>query len=349
MARNVKQRQFKISKIAIVMFLTILIWVYSDLAVDDTLSVTNVPISIAKSTDAELWVAFKNEDGPPLSTVTIKQVVLKGPSSRIAEVKRQLSNNLLNLALSLNPEMQNMDTPGSYALNVLDFVRNSEQTRTLGGLTVEACEPSTLTVDVVKLVQRNLSIKSFDENKRIIESESITPSEITMYVPEDWGQDKVAEVMLTQAEINKARLSAITKSPYIELEDNQKRFSNGTVKVKLVPEEDELKTYQISRVTVGFCFSVNTQGKYKVETDMVIPQITIRATPEAKQAYEAEAYKAILEIRDGDEDAADWLTRGLKYNFPEIFVQNGEIKLDPEYEPVEAKFKLVPVPSAESP
>jgi hypothetical protein len=352
MARNVASRKLKFSKIAIVMFLTVLIWVYADLAVDDTLPVTNVPMSIARTGDTELWVTFKNEDGPPLASVAVEQIVLKGPSSRIAELRRDLNNNILNLDFSLNPEMQNMTTPGSYTLNVLDFVRESEQIRALGGLTVESCEPNTLTINVIKLLRRELEIQAFNENGRFLESESVTPSKVAMYVPQDWGQDKSAEVTLTPSEIEKARSRAIDKRPYIVLADNQKRISDEVVKVKLVPEEEELEAFTISRVRVGYSYSPITQGKYRAEVSnevaLTSSEIKIRATPEAKEAYETQRFQVTVEIDDEDRSGNE-VERALKYNLPNKYVRMGEIKLDPEHEPVEAKFKLVPVPSAESP
>lgn len=352
MARNVTPRKIKLSKIAIVMFLTVLIWVYADLAVDDMLPVTNIPVSIARSGNPELWVTFRDKDGPPLSTRTIDKIVLKGPSSRIAEMRRELNNNLFNLAFSLNPEAQNMISPGSYTLNVLDFVRKSEQMKTLGGLTVESCEPNTLTVDVVKLIKRDLEIRSFDENGKQLEFESISPPKITMYVPQDWGQDKFAEVALTPTEIEKARSRAIIKTPYVDLGDNQKRYSQEIIKIKLLPEEDELKPFTISRIKVGYTYSPVTQGKYRAvvsnELALTSNEIKIMATPEAKTAYENQRFYVFVEIDDEDRSGDD-VSRPLKYNLPEEYVRKGEIKLDPEYEPVVVTFKLVPVPPAENP
>jgi len=351
MAKNVAPRKLKFSKLAIVMFLTVLIWVYADLAVDDTLPVTNVPMSLARMGDTELWATFKNEDGPPLASTIIEHIVLKGPSSRIAEVRRGLNNNLLNLAFSLNPEMQNMTNAGTYTLNVLDFIRESEQIRALGGLTVESCEPNTLTVNIVKLVRRELEIRAFDENARFLESESITPSKITMYVTQDWGQDKFAEVTLTPSEIEKARSRAVTKRPYIVLGDNQKRISDETVNVKLIPEEEELESFTISRVRVGYSYSPITQGKYIAEPINEVEissEIKIRATQEAKEAYEKQRFHVTVEIDDEDRSGNE-VSRELRYNLPKEYVRSGEIKLDPGYEPVEATFKLVPVPSDENP
>lgn len=351
MARNTMPRKIKYSKIAIVMFLTVLIWVYADLALDDTLLIPNVPISIARSGDTELWASFKDESGMPVSSANVVQIVLKGPTSRIAEAKRALENNLLKLAFTLNPERRKMTAAGSYTLDVLDFVREREEIRGLNGLNVEACEPNTVTVDVVKLTRKLLDIQPVDESGRTLQSESITPSKINMFVPEDWGQNKVAEVMLTPGEISQARTKAIRLKPYVVLADGQKRQSENSVQVRLLQEEDELDQYVISRVRVGYTFSANTQGKFRVqvsnEVELTSSEIKIRATQEAKDAYEKQPFQATVEIQDND-DSAD-ARRALKYNLPEEYVRKDEIKLDPEHEPVEARFKLIPLPSAENP
>ncbi|MHC4352074.1 MAG: hypothetical protein ACYS0H_05080, partial [Planctomycetota bacterium] len=173
-----------------------------------------------------------------------------------------------------------------------------------------------------------------------LESE-ISPSRVSMFVPQDWGQGKVAKVRLTAGEIVKARVTAISKRPYVVLADSQERRSKPLVEVKLRPEEEQLETYQIARGTVGYCFSENTQGKFRVELEN--PEIVIQATPAAKQAYDLEKYKVILEIYDDDAPRTD-LSREYKYNFPEEYVRNGEIKVDPIHKVV-AEFKLIPSPS----
>jgi hypothetical protein len=73
-------------------------------------------------------------------------------------------------------------------------------------------------------------------------------------------------------------------------------------------------------------------------------EIRIRATQEARTAYEAQRFQVMVEIDDDDRDGEP-VTRLLKYNLPEEYVRLGEIKLDPNHEVVEAKFILIPVSS----
>ena len=100
-------------------------------------------------------------------------------------------------------------------------------------------------------------------------------------------------------------------------------------------------------------FSLVTQGNYRVEyedeTQLMSETaiIIVRATPEAAKAYEDMSYQAYLEIYDVDVDATGWIPKKLTYKFPDEYAGSDEIKL--EQEPVTARFKLIKLPSAESP
>ena len=335
-------RKIKYSKIAIVAFLTVLIWVWADLAVDETLLVPNVSISIVKSSNPALWATFKNDDELPVSSISIKHTVLKGPTSRIAEAERELSNGLLNLDFALNPELRKMTTAGSHPLAVLDFLRKrGNEVRELTGLTVESCEPNTLTVNVEMLVETSLTVECFfDESRRSQDFQSITPTAVTMFVPDGWGRERPARVELTPGEIEQARSEAIEKIPFIILADGQKRYADP-VQVKMPPEGDRLGTLKVGGVGVSFSFSPITQGKYRVLLDNkneVMSEIGIKATQQAKDEYEAMIYQVRLEIYDDDAEATYWVSRELKYDFPDEYVRRNQIVLDQD--PVIVRFKL---------
>lgn len=83
--------------------------------------------------------------------------------------------------------------------------------------------------------------------------------------------------------------------------------------------------------------------------------VAIRATPEAKRAYENMRYHVILEIDDSDKDKssppaagepAQEIRRDLVYNFPPEFLRKDEITLNQS--PAQARFRLTPV-AAETP
>jgi len=339
----------KYGKIAIVIFITVLIWVWADLALDEKLPVSNIPVAVSKSVNPALWVSFTDQSGTmalPEQSVFLDSIVLKGPASRIADVKRKLNAGWLTLEFFLDATQEGMVGAGKYSLDMLNFLRKSDQIKQLG-LTVESCQPDKLTVNIVELVKKSLSVQCSDENKVRLEAESIEPSKVDMFVPEYWGGEKlIAEVKLARKEIEQARVSAIEKTPYIELATGQRREASAPVKVKMPPVEDVLKNYSITTATLGYTLSANLQGKYTVEIaneNDVIGSILIKATPQAQQAYEkGMRYQVILEIVDEDVKSEE-AKREVVYNFPPEFVRKGEIVLNQS--PVQARFKLTPFSS----
>jgi hypothetical protein len=339
-------RKINYGKILLVVFLTILIWVWADLALDEGLPVSGATISIAKSTNPNLWVSF-NDDA---SFVSIANIVLKGPASRIGNARRKLNDGSLVIEFFLDVEREGLAEAGQHSLDMLSFLKKSDQIKELG-LTVESCEPDKLSVDVVKLVEKRLTVKCFDEDGTLLKAES-KPSKVDMFVPEEWeGERLMAEVRLTRSEVEHARVEAVAKKPYIELAPGQIREAAGTVEIKMPPQEDRLSDYTITAATLGFTLSPTLQGKYDVEVENlpeVIGGITIRATPEAKGAYEKMRYQVILEIDDEDAMSREPLKRELIYNFPADCVRKGEIELKNPDQPVSARFKLIELPSAKA-
>ena len=337
-------KKINYGKILAVVFITVLIWVWADLAVDEELSVTNASITVAKSASQDFWVSFNGEP-----SADVNKIVLKGPASKIAEVQRKLNDGTLDTKFFLNPEQEAAGGPGQRPLDVLSFLRQNDQIKRIG-LSVISCEPETITVSVVKLVKKPLTIKCVDETRSTIKSAVIEPRQLDMFVPEDWSGEKLtANVLLTRREIDQARVSPVEKSPYIELAPGQIRETQKTVKVSMPPSEDLLSDYTITTARLRFSLSPNLQGKYKVvvdNLDEVIRTITIKATADAKRAYEKMPYQVILEIDDEDAGSTEPLRRELIYNFPDEYLRKDEIRLNQQ--PVTARFKLIPLPSAET-
>jgi hypothetical protein len=339
-------KKIKYGKMFVVVFITVLIWVWADQALDEKLPVSNVRISIAKSANPNVWVSFKNEP-----SVTIEKMVLKGPASKIAEVSRKINDGSLVLEFFLDPEQaEAISSPGERTLNVLTFLRQSDQIRKLG-LTVESCKPETLSVNVVPLDRKLLTIRCVDEAQNVIKNAAIEPKQLDGFVPGNWSLEKLtATVQLTRREIDQAKVSAVEKTPFIELAPGQIRELQRTVKITMPPEEDLLADYTITSARLRFSLSPNIQGKYKIivdNLDEVIRTITIRATPEAKQAYEKMPAQVTLEIDDKDAASTEPLRKELTYNLPEDYVRKDEIRLNQQ--PVTARFRLIPLPLPETP
>jgi hypothetical protein len=335
--------KIKYGKIAIVIFLTILIWVWVDLALDEELTVPKATINVAFSPN--LWVSFN--DKPKAS---IDNIELKGPASKVTEVSRRLNDGSLVPDFSLSPEREGMTTTGQHKLNVLGFVKRSDKIKEFGGLTVEACEPKIIDVNVVELFEQELDIECFDENGALLEVASIEPSsKVDMFVPSD--SRLTARVQLTAREIEQARLSIVVKTPFVVFPEGPTRQATTSVRIKMSPEAESLSEYLIDQARLGFTFSANLQGKYKLDDvnyNEVVSAFTIFATPEAKQAYENQPYQMTLYILDNAKQKGPEVEQQGKvvYLFPEEFVRKNEIR--PNNPPKPGKFKLIPL-SPETP
>jgi hypothetical protein len=340
------KKNLKFGKIAIVVFITILIWIFADLALDEDLPITNAVINVVKS-NPKLWVSFDDA-----SSVSIEEMVLKGPLRKITEMRKKLEEEE-ELRIDFDAAKEKMNEPGSYPLPLLPFLLKDEQIKRLG-LKVESCKPEMVSVKVVGLVNRRLDVKCVDEDQNPIDQATIEPPQVDMLVPQDWGDDKhIAEVLLNRREIEQAGFSSIEKMPYIKLAAGQIRVAPEPVEIKMPPEPDRLTSYTIKAPTLGIALSPTLQGKFYVEvtnlTDVLLP-IAIRATPEAERAYKQQTFpRMTLYILDSDtEKGQEEQSKKVVYNFPPEFVEKGEIKLQNPQQPAEAKFKLIPVSSAEA-
>jgi len=334
--------RLKPGKISIVVFLTFLIWVWADLAMDEPLILSDVRIEVAKSTDPSLWVNFVVEGADPnlRTSVALDEVVLKGPASRIAEVSRRKNRGDLNLSLFLDPGEEGLTQAEAHTLNVLDFLRKNREIRELG-LTVESCLPQRLTMVTYKLDEQDVTVEcvGIDASFQV----TLDPSSVAAYVPA--GKTFQARIQLTQAEQNQAKADPLEKTPYVELVPGQRREIATKVKVTLSPAQNVRLEYVVP-ATYGICFSPNLQGKYRVivhNEATELANVYIRATQQACDAYRAAPYKLVLYIEDRDTEITQWpISRPFVFSFPEAYVRSGEIEARDERAPI-AQFTLVPI------
>jgi hypothetical protein len=338
-------RKPKYGKISVVVFITILIWVWADLALDEELPVSTATINIVRS-NPKLWVSFDNA-----SSVIIEELFLKGPLRKIAEISKKIEEGE-GLKFDFDAANEGMNEPGSYSLSLLTFLKKDKEIKRLG-LKVESCKPETLPVKVVGLISRTLDVKCVDESQNPLSQATVEPVQVEMLVPEDWGAEKrVAEVLLTRRKIEQARVSPVEEIPYIRLAAGQTRQAPQPVKVTMPPEPDRLSDYTITAPTLSIALSPTLQGAYNVvitNLDEVLSPIYIKATSEAKRAYESQTLpRMTLYILDDDtKKGQEEQSKKVVYNFPPEFVRKGEIELIKKpQQPAEAKFILKPFSSA---
>ena len=321
-------KKVNFGKVSIVVFLTALIWVWADLSQDEELTLTNVVVEVAKSSDPALWVSFAvgEEEVSLQSSVTLTTVILKGPASYVSKIERLNNKRGLDLGLFLVPEQQGMTQEGVRTLDVLDFLRRSAKIRDLG-LTVESCEPQTLTVRVRELARTSVPVECLGIDSSV--RATLDPPTVEAYVPQ--GEAVSATIWLTTEERNQARNAAVEKTPYVELAPGQRRDVSTRVKISLAPADDVLDEQRVA-ATLGFCFSPNLQGKYRVKLENDPTEwasVYIKATPLAYRTYADAPYQLILYIRDQDrlvKEADLPIRRQLVYDFPEEPLRKEEIR-----------------------
>ena len=338
--------KIKFSKIAVVLFLTILIWVWTDLALDETYTINGATIVLTESSP-QVWISFDGE-----RSLSLDAIVLKGLASRITNIRRKVENHSFSLLFPLDAENEMADP--NEPLNVQEFLQRSTQFQD-SGLIVESCEPTKVKIRIVKLIEKPLGIECYDENGALLTVESIiNPPTVDVPVPDDWPASDKARVVLTRSDIEQAKKTPVEKRAHIILADGQTRESSKTVEITIPPEEERLKRFTDIPATIGICLSENLLGRVDVElvnkTTGLMDLIAIRATNEAKAKYEGqERPKMTLYIYDRDWEVNGQQEQGreVQYNFPEESLRKGEIFLDQT--PVIARFKLIPLPSAENP
>jgi len=335
-------KKIKLSKIAIVIFITVLIWVWADLALDETLPDKSAVVVVDESVARQFWISF---DQSPSADI---KITLSGPHSAVTTMDMELRKRQKPLEFVFNAVQEQMDSVGVHSLKLLEFLRKDRQLRRRG-LMVQSCDPNELSVNVVELAKRSLTVECFDVSGNPLKTKSIEPSKVDAFVPVD--SRLTARVQLSKAEIEQARKAPIKKIPYVELAPGHIRESATEVQIMLEQEEDPLTVQRIEDATISIAMSPTLSPQYYADiTNLpaVLSSITVRATNEAKQAYENQQLPHMtLYIFDDDiKQGNESLRKAVHYNFPREFVSKGEIELVGE--PAIAEFELIPRPSAES-
>ncbi len=329
--------QVKVKKILAVIFVTVLIWIWSDLAQDKRETIERTRITLVDAVDPSLWVSFVGNDGLPRKSMLIHSIGLKGPATRFAEIRKRDQE----LELRILPEEEDLDEEGVHRLRLLDFLRRNPQVREYG-LAVEACEPNSLEVRVRRLRAKTLQVQCFDNQNLTVQGAVTEPAHVEMYVPTEWsGQSLIAKVRLTDEEIERARSTPIEKVPGVVI-DGQLQTASVSVTVKTPSPEDLLQPATIVKVKPAVLLNLAIQANYRVEIKdehTLLEGIEILATDEAKRAYENQPYHVVLVI-----DSTESGSKTLEYFFPPEFVGKKEIRLNQD--PQRVSFEVIEVKQA---
>ena len=145
-----------IGKFSVVVFLTLLIWVWADLAQDEELSI-EVTLTADNEASPNWWMAFRQPSGALSQTLHLDELLLKGPVSTVQRLEGQ---HFLDMGLTVSPAR--FGVPGPQSFSLLPFFREQDSIRRQG-VTVESCTPATIEIEVKEMEWvENLPVKCFD-------------------------------------------------------------------------------------------------------------------------------------------------------------------------------------------
>ena len=336
----------KIKKMIVVVFLTLMIWVWADLETEDNVSITGIPVHISKSSDPSLRVDFVEGSDRLNTEARIKTITLKGPASRIREIRRMEQDGALDLKLSLAPQGESIPAPSDEPIvwPVLSFLRRSPAIRNFG-VSVVSCDPESFDLRIRRFSSRSLKVGCRDENDMEIRTAVCDPDRIETYVPADWPPQEQAWVRLTEQEENRARSAPIAKSPYI-VDYGLERPLSKEVQVSVLEQENVLQVGNIQSPKLGILINPLVLSKYSVKItnlEAVLGAFEFEATEQASQAYEKRDYHVILPV---PKESTGEQEQELLYWFPPEYEGKGEIGLHST--PQTAKYELIPRVALES-
>ena len=330
----------KVKKFAAVVFLTLLIWAWAYLSLEQEVSLWG-SIELSPAAGPELLVTFKGGD----SAFPVK-LTFKGPPAKVSEMERLYRAALMDpkherLVYYYLPKDLGHTESGTYTLDLLEFIRNSPAYQEMA-LTLEACEPSRLEVEVESLVKKQLVVQCLSEAGTPLKAADVKPGQVAMYVRPDYNGP--ALIQLSSQQIEAARKSPIRQRPYVNLGlTGPRRSAAEEVRISL-PTTEELNEYPFQPQSIGFVFSRNStlQSRFRVqiENESDLRTIQIRATEAAKDAFLKMRYHLLIEIRDEDATLTEIPPREVIFNFPPEFIRNGQIEATASKM---ATIKLVPL------
>jgi hypothetical protein len=323
----------RIRKFLLIILLTLLIWVWADISSDVTLDNESATITVERGGVRDVWVSINDSDHASIV------MDLSGPNSKVQ--KLQLRNESLDI--KFNPLTSNAvgSEPGVYTPPVETILRQSPEFMELG-LTLESCEPATVSIKIEKLVKKQLKVVCVNENDVIIPNASVKPALLYMYVFDEWPEDKLkAYIKLTNLQQQQASRNEITLTPYVELSPKRYVYYQDPVYVS-IESSQQLKTADIiSGPRIGYTFPADMVGKYEVQVEENIRDFQYLATEEAKEVFRQQPYHLLLEITNTDAQG-ELVSRQLKYNFPPQAFSQGQIAPRDDQPAPSITFRLIP-------
>ncbi len=335
----------KLKKLAVVAFLSVTIWVWAFLSLEKETTLFG-SLELSPTADPDYQVVF--EGGK--SRLPVK-ITFRGSPAKIAELERrhripEPDSYRERLDFYYDPQEFGHVQAGSYQVNLEELIRRGVRVKALA-LAVLGCDPSTVEVQVQRLVLQEVPVEVRDEAGQLLVPESVEPSRVSMYVRE--GTDTAARIVMTANQIEAARIRPVRERPFLLFGPGEKKQYAAQMVLVRMPSSLplEAQVFQTNPSRIGIILPPELAGAYRVEILDDLKTIHFRATPEAKAQYQQQAYHLLVQVLSGDQLLEQTPPRPVLYNFPPELIRRGQIQApDP---PAMVRIRLIPVSPSSAP
>ncbi len=145
----------QINKILLVIFITFLIWVWADLALEEKVEGIPATIEVKEMPSQDIWVTIDSKTRFEI------RLTVTGPHARIVELQRSLKPGGEPLVFAYDARQLGLTQPGKHTTDLISFVQGRPELKG-HGLTVTAVDPPIADVSILTLEPKSLRIKLID-------------------------------------------------------------------------------------------------------------------------------------------------------------------------------------------
>lgn len=330
----------RITTAVLVIFLSGLIWVFAERKVTKTARLT-VEIKLISSRP-DLLVRYLDSSSKAMQVTTQRvTLTMEGPTGRIQTIEQGLQ---VSVPLDMSELLAEEPIDSQPQIHTVQLVKDLldeglQISDTI--LSVIKAEPANLDVQVIKLQERTILVKVYNQDQtELLKVQTVEPSEVRAYVIED--QPAEAHVRLTSDQQLQALKEPVDAEARVTLPLSD-RLQKYDVKVRLSQQSSSLPEDVIQTPRVGFVFPNSMIGKFQVvieDLSQLKEPIKFRGSAAANTDYRNSQFHLILEIHEGDK-AQEPIFRRWRYNLPD----RSDIQITEKNSSL-IQFYLVPVPQS---
>jgi len=332
---NRDQMVSSLKSLAWVAPLTILIWVYAEREQLSTVTNQTIPISV-KSADPKLIVTVID---PADQNITAEIV---GPRISVDKVTEQIKLIPKN-ERGVTIEISGSYAPGRYQISS-SMVSDAEMFRRTG-VTISKTSPQTLTIDIDRIVDRELDVQVPPDLQNLVGTPTFEPRKVRVSGPQGVletadarGQLNIFADFKDIKELKKPGKHEVPNVP-LKLTVNDKNIALSQTSVKAMVEVKQQDVeYKKNSIPVYVTYPHPIDMQYRAEYEDSLPDVTMIGPSEQIEAMQKPGFepqpKARFEVGPKD-TVGQARTARLQFDLPP------GVRMSPEDEKRTIQFKLV--------